>query len=126
MSEMSGFCAEKKRSGVVLCGQMILTTSAKSHEGGVLCPECLVSLLICRASFSKAPAENSATGSLSSFSFYTLRGQKLRFSCHSERSEESLPSTSQAKRFFTPLRSVQNDTTCTSGEEKRNSCPWAV
>jgi hypothetical protein len=55
-----------------------------------------------------------------------LRGQKLRFSCHSERSEESLPSTSQAKRFFTPLRSVQNDTTCTSGEEKRNSCPWAV
>ena len=57
---------------------------------------------------------------------YTLRGEKLRFSCHSERSEESLLIAAQARRFFTPLCSVQNDNACLLGIKKRSSCPWAV
>jgi hypothetical protein len=39
---------------------------------------------------------------------YTLRGEKLRFACHSERSEESLFPHTPAQRFFTALCSVQN------------------
>jgi len=51
---------------------------------------------------------------------------EIALSCHSERSEESLLTASPTKRFFTPLRSIQNDIACLWGVEKRSSCPWAV
>jgi hypothetical protein len=57
---------------------------------------------------------------------YTLRGEKLRFACHSERSEESLFPAAPAQKFLTPLRSVQNDTSEAVHTEKRSLCPRAV
>jgi hypothetical protein len=57
---------------------------------------------------------------------YTLRGKKLHFSCHSERSEESLLPAAPAQKFFTPLCSVQNDNPWLLGVQKRSPCPWAV
>jgi hypothetical protein len=58
--------------------------------------------------------------------YYTLRGEKLRFACHSERSEASLFPAAPAQRFFTALCSVQNDTPSLVGVPKRDSYPWAV